>query len=404
MNLKYLMKVKDNGNYKSLKLKKIKDEKTTVSTGIFGVAFKDVSEEDIKSVLEEHKGEKGNIQGIQYVIGDMEIDGDEAYIEMKMATDKDEEFVSALLKEWGLADYIEDTVTDFETSEEEVENNEEGNDGEESADGESGETDWDELEDVAKEKNKEIGANYHFNGKEKFQYGDHVVIKTKDGDVKGIVFNTDVYGDHKEFDILYKSQNGEVKLQQYVEEEYLEKVSDSRRIKDDKYSDELIGLFEEYLNDYTTSDEFYAQDITKDYSGAYKEMWFSQSEPASYFISSGYSTGSNKVDNDIEKYWNQYLDRAASEKGTFYDDVYDTDDDYLKDEIWELADSIFDDTYVYLNVYATSKNNQLIIEVSVASDVAGEMDESYIYNNVGSSMEEVKRMAKDVAELSIRMS
>lgn len=180
-------------------------------------------------------------------------------------------------------------------------------------------------------------------------------------------------------------------------------ISDSRRIKDDQYSDELVSAFKDFLEE-ESGDYFHNQETTMDYSGATKRWWFSQSEPIDYFIHTGYGTGSEKIDEDIQNVYGESIEWAAKQNGISVDEFYDLNEDdneqyNLKEKIWEDSDSYLSDLWVSLDVYVESVNNKIRVQAYIGSDVSKEDD--LVYEGEGSSMEDLKRIAKDVAELSI---
>lgn len=178
------------------------------------------------------------------------------------------------------------------------------------------------------------------------------------------------------------------------------------KIKDDQYSDELVYAFKEFMEDedWSTTDEICFQDVTKDYTGAPKTLWGVMSKPALYFVTTGTGTGSKKIDKDIEDYFEEAIDWATKQKGISKDEFYDLNEDdneqySLKEEIWELTDSYFDDVYVGYHIFATSTyNNSVKVQIAIESDIEGEQYKDVVYEEEARSMEDLKRIAKDVVE------
>lgn len=178
------------------------------------------------------------------------------------------------------------------------------------------------------------------------------------------------------------------------------------KIKDDQYSDELVYAFKEFMEDedWSTTDEINFEDVTKDYTGAPKTLWGVMSKPALYFVTTGTGTGSKKIDKDIEDYYEEAIDWATKQKGISKDEFYDLNEDdneqySLKEEIWELTDSYFDDVYVGYHIFATSTyNNSVKVQIAIESDIEGEQYKDIIYEEEARSMEDLKRIAKEVVE------
>lgn len=184
-----------------------------------------------------------------------------------------------------------------------------------------------------------------------------------------------------------------------------------RRVKDGQDGfEQAVAAFESVYNDqnfdFTPYGDFYIQKDTNEYG----DVNFDFCAPStSYFLTTGYSTGSDKVDRDLEITYEAWLDEFLKEYQKNYpnEDVYDHDNKYNEEADEEVLRYIDEHIGIYYDVDLKSFYNseykggiQIIFEINSSSYTRGDNKNETIMDEVFdvTDLEGIKAFAQQIID------
>lgn len=192
-------------------------------------------------------------------------------------------------------------------------------------------------------------------------------------------------------------------------------ITDSRRVKDSQEGfDAAVAAFESVYNDQDSNFKPYGDFYIQKDTDKYGDVNFDFAAPSvSYYLTTGYSTGSDKVDESLDRTFEAWFDETLKDYQKQYpnEDVYDHDNQYNEEAEMEVYQYMDENLGVWYDVDLKSFNYnkqgfehkggvQIIFEINCGSVTRGDngseviMDEIFDVND----LEGIKAFAQKIID------